>query len=123
MGRRLKRIGFNIIVGMAQNIGIVKNEISKENRKERNREKVFDGVIGVKGNGVLAFRHINALRIVVAGHMKRPDMKHDESDDDEGEKIMEAVEAVESRVADGESAPKPFAKGARQSEGRRQKDS
>ena len=56
---------------------------------------------------VLGFLHIDAKRVVVARYVQRPDVQHHNAYDHERQKIVQAEEAVERRIADAEPAPQP----------------
>ncbi len=107
VGRRHQRIGRDVIVRVADEVGREEHQEGEQDREQPDIEGVLRGVIGVEGHGVLRPLHVDAERVVVARHMQRPDVQADHGGDDEGQQVVQREEAVQRRAADREIAPQP----------------
>ena len=99
VGGSYQRIGFNVVVGMSEQVGMEEDKVGEQQQKHHDDETVFDRVVGMEGNSFLVdFFNVGAGWIAVAGNMQRPDMQQHDPHNHEGQEIMEREEAVEGRV-------------------------
>ena len=110
VGRRHRRIGRDVVVGMAEIVRHVEHEPGIQDQKHSQHEGVLHGGVGRERDRVLFRLRLDAGRIVLADHVQRPDVQHDHADDHERQQVVQRVEAVQRRIADRVAAPQPGAR-------------
>ena len=104
MGRRLQRVGGGVVVGMAEIVRHVEDEIGEDEQEDHGPERVLHGGWGVKSTtSVFDFTSM-PVRIVLADDVKRPDMQDNDASKHERQQVMQRKEAVEGRIVDREAA-------------------
>ncbi len=80
---------------------------AKTMQNTADEEGVLHRRVGRERHRVLLGLRLDAGRIVLADHVQRPDVQHDDAGDDERQQVVQRIEAVERRIADGIAAPQP----------------
>ncbi len=105
--RRNHRVGGNIVVGLAEEIGREEDEAEEHDHEHAHPEQVLDGVVGMERNRVAGMLDVEPKRVVGLDRMQRHQVEKNEGEDDEGQQIMEREETVQRRIVDRETAPQP----------------
>ncbi len=108
MRRRLQRVCGDEVVGVPQYVRRVKDEEREQDGEEHENEAVLHRVVRVERHRVLLSLHVDAERVVVARNVQRPNVKADDTENDEGDQVVQREEALQRRVVDAKAAPKPF---------------
>ena len=106
-GRRHRRIGRDVVVGVAEIVRHVEHEPGEHDAEARHEEAVLHGGIGRERDGVLVGLRLDAGRIVLPDHVQRPDVQHHDAGDHERQQIVQREEALQRRIADRVAAPQP----------------
>ena len=64
MGRSGKRIGRDIVIGMAKRVRQEEHQRGEENQRKSNGPAIFRGIIRVERNRILWSLHVNTGRVV-----------------------------------------------------------
>ena len=96
---------------MAQIVRRVEDERGENQQEHADAEQVLHRVVGMEIHRILRALHIDAQRVVRLDRVQGPDVQDDDPENDEGQQIMQAVEAVERRVVDRETAPQKLGQG------------
>jgi hypothetical protein len=91
--RRDERVGFDVVVGVAQVIRQIEDEVREEDHEHDNREQVLDRVVRVERDRVLFGLHLDACRVVVAGGVQCPHVQQNNTKDHERQQVVQREEA------------------------------
>jgi hypothetical protein len=80
MRRRDGRVRRNVVIGVTQIVRQEEHPPREEHDEDDRREQVLDRRVGRERDGVLARLDRHPGRIVLADHMERPDVQHDDAD-------------------------------------------
>ena len=102
---RLQRIGRDVVVGVAEIVRHVEDEVGEEDQEDDHREGVLDRAYGVKGTvSALDFTSM-PVGLLLPGDVQRPDVQDHDAGDHERQQVVQREEAVQRRVVDREAAP------------------
>src|SRR6478672_9622243 len=75
------------LFGMAKIIRDVEHEPGKEQTEHAGEENILHGGVGRECDRILLGLGLVAGRIVLPDHVQRPDVQHDDADDDERQEV------------------------------------
>ena len=92
---------------MPEVIGSEEHEAEQDDEEHPYAEQVLDRVVGVERQHVLLALGVDAERVVRAEAVQRPQVQDHQADDHEGQQVVQAVEALEGRIANPVAAQDP----------------
>ncbi len=90
---------------MAEEVRRIEHEAGPNQQERAETDRILGREIRIEGHAVLRPLDLDSVRVVRSRHMQRGHMQHDDADDDEGQQIVQRVEAVQGRVIDTEATP------------------
>ena len=105
MRRGHSRIGFDVVVGVAEEVRNVESEPHIDHEEAHKRQGILYREIRMEGQCVLVGLLLNACRIVRTRNMQRPDMEHNNARNHEGQEIVKREEAVQCRIGNRITTP------------------
>ncbi|ENN87930.1 hypothetical protein RHSP_49335 [Rhizobium freirei PRF 81] len=104
MGRRLQRVGRDVVVGVTKEVRQVEDEVGEDQQEDGNAKRILQRRVGREGHRIGLQLDLDAGRVRLARHMQRPDVQDHDTGDHEGQQVVQREEAVERRIVDGEAA-------------------